>query len=138
VSSRESRIAVDEQSLSLARRWVDAFNRRDADALVEIADPAIAVHPTRLFRHRDFYTGHDGIRDWVAATNKDFAPEHIEVIEVRHQRSGAVLVVGQLTLGGRPVSPLTALMSFHDGALTTVHAYLSDEDTLRRLGHIDP
>jgi hypothetical protein len=144
VSSREHGIptehgtSTEAQSHSLARRWVDAFNRRDADALVAMAHPSIAVHPTRLFRHRDSYAGHAGIRDWIAAVDKDFAPEQVEVIEVRRQRSGAILLLGQVTVGGRPVSPLAALVSVHDGAITSVHAYLSDEDTLRRLGHIEP
>ena len=53
-------------AMEIGRRWVDAITRRDADALVEITDPEIAFYPTTVLRRRDLYSGHDGLRQWIA------------------------------------------------------------------------
>lgn len=50
----------------IGRDFTDAFNRRDADGLVALADPAIEFCPTELVGSRRAYHGHEGLRQWVA------------------------------------------------------------------------
>jgi SnoaL-like domain len=55
----------DGRFATLAGAWVDAFNRRDADALVALNDSEVDWHPSVLVGSRRTYRGHDGMRRWV-------------------------------------------------------------------------
>lgn len=50
----------------LGHRFIDAFNRRDANGLVALCHPEIEFNPTILVGERRTYRGHDGLRHWVA------------------------------------------------------------------------
>jgi hypothetical protein len=134
-----NRIAQDRE-LALGLRWFAGFNDRDAEALVGIADEAITVHPSRLFGAQASYYGHAGLRTWVAeiAGNPSVSRVLISPGDVRRERSGAILVLGELVLRRRSVTPVSALLLVRERAITTVHYFLSDEATLKHTGHAGP
>lgn len=106
---------------------------------MRIADPAVELQDAgRLFGRQARYVGHAGLRRWIAVASSTASDAFISLGDVRRERSGAILVVGELVVGRRAVTPLALLLSARDGAITTVHAYLSDEATLKRIGRIDP
>lgn len=123
--------------LELGRRWIDGFNERDVDALIACSDRGIEFHPTRLQGNHGPYKGHDGLRRWVADLIGDGAPQCARVTGARCERSGDVLLLGQVVLDETPVSPFALLMSLRDGKILEAHAYLSDEVELKRIGRID-
>jgi hypothetical protein len=124
-----------EHALAVVRCWVDAFNRRDAEALVRLAHPTVVVYPSALFRRRDRYGGHDGLRTWIAELVD--TRESVVITDVRQERTGEILVMGEIVVQGRPVSPVAGLFKVQDGLVLSARSYLSDEQTLRDVGHID-
>jgi len=134
-----SQIARDRE-LALGLRWVAGLNGRDAEALVRIAGTAIKLLPGRLFGGQACYYGHAGLRNWIAEIASDPAVSQafISVSDVRRERSGAILVAGELVVRGRSVTPLTTLLLVQDRAITTVRHLLGDDATLKPVGHVDP
>ena len=123
-------------AIELGRRWVDASNRRDAETLVEIADPNIVFHPTRLFDNRGPYSGHDGLREWIADVREADLPLTERVTDVRRGHGGDMVVLGHVLLRGRRTSPFSIVMSVRDSKIAEAHVYLSDEAELERIGRI--
>jgi hypothetical protein len=119
---------------ALARRFVEAFNDRDADALVALAHPRIVFRPTSLVGHRRTYNGHAGLRRWVAeidATGVDFQA-HIR--EIRSLRPSGFLVLSKLRVGDELITDSAMIASVHQDKIIEAHAYLSDEGMLVQLG----
>jgi hypothetical protein len=127
----------EDEGLAVVRDWLDAFNCRDGEALVRLAHPAVAVYPTKLFRHQACYVGHDGLRQWIAEIVANDIPESVLVADVRRQSSGEILVTGEITVHGRRVSPVAGLFELQDGLVLSARSYLSDEQTMRHVGHVD-
>ena len=132
-----SEAGSEAQGADVATRWVDAFNRRDADALVALADPGIELSPTLLAGGRKVYVGHDGLRQWVRDLDAARAVHTVRVAEVRSCPSGGVVVVGHVLLGDDPMSSFTLRLRLSDGRVAEGHAYLSDDELLLELGLTD-
>jgi ketosteroid isomerase-like protein len=69
---------VSEQSVEGHRRIYEAFNARDADALVGLCDPSIVVESVFGAVSGAVYHGHDGVRQW----HRDLAEARGEEIRV--------------------------------------------------------
>ena len=74
---------MSQENVELTNEATDAFNRRDLDALLALADPDIEVFPliARL-EGGGPYRGHDGVRRWFEswlAVAPDFSTEVEEV-----------------------------------------------------------
>ena len=123
-------------AIELGRRWADAFNRRDGDALVDLADPGIAFYPTRLLGGHRHYMGHDGLRRWIADIAAMSSPLSELVTDVRHGRPGNLVALGGVFAHGATVGPFCVLISLRAGKVTEARAYLSDEAELQRIGRI--
>jgi ketosteroid isomerase-like protein len=129
---------VSEQNVALHRRALEAFNQRDIEAFIEIADPAIEYHS--VWAEIDgAHLGHDGLRRLRDEIEDSWGDERrveveayfdlgdqtlaLHVIRVRGQQSG-VEVVGSSA----------SLMRWRDGRCVYSKVYLDREDALRELG----
>ena len=54
---------MSQENVELARRAYDAFNRRDLDAFLAIADEEVEAE-SRLGAVEGGYHGHEGLRRW--------------------------------------------------------------------------
>ena len=73
---------MSQENVDLAYRAFDAYNRRDLEAALALADDEVEAIP-RIGLMEGSYRGHDGLRRWwedLFGTYPDFA---IEVIEIR-------------------------------------------------------
>jgi ketosteroid isomerase-like protein len=70
----------------------DAWNRGDAEVVVELFSPAAEVHGA-LNRRGEAYAGHDGVRRWLSDVAGQFDPFQIASAEFRETP------VGELALG---------------------------------------
>ena len=75
------------RNADIVRGVFDAFSRRDADALVALADPEIVFTPPtgRLAGRNEPYRGHDGLRTYlsdVARVWQELRSEPDEYIEL--------------------------------------------------------
>lgn len=128
-------MAATEVSFDLiARRFVDAFNRRDADGLVALSDPAIEFHPSSLVGKRQRYDGHDGLRRWVAELETSEIRHQVRAREVRPHEDGFVLL-SDVLLDGSLVTPgamVAHLSNRH--AIVWARTFLTDAELLARVG----
>jgi len=132
---------VESEALSaeeLGRRFIEGFNRRDADALVALVHPELEFLPTVLVGQRAVYHGHDGLRRWVADLVASDAAHKVRVREVREIAPDRYVVLTEVLIGGEVTSPSAMLATTRDGLIVTAKAYLSDEQTLIRVGVLPP
>ena len=57
---------MSQENVDRALEFLDAFNRRDLDAVVALADDGIEVE-SRLVAMEGGYRGHEGLRTWWRA-----------------------------------------------------------------------
>jgi len=94
---------VESEALSaeeLGRRFIEGFNRRDADALVALVHPELEFLPTVLVGQRAVYHGHDGLRRWVADLVASDAAHKVRVREVRELGPDRFVVLTEVLIGG--------------------------------------
>jgi ketosteroid isomerase-like protein len=83
----------------LVREAIDAYNRRDVEALTELMAPDVDLQPPVTALRGIAYRGHPGIRDWLADVDESFARAQIEPIEFE-ERGGLVLAITSFAVEG--------------------------------------
>ncbi len=120
---------------AIADRFIDAFNRRAAEELVALADPAIEFRPTSLVGSRRVYRGHDGLRRWVADLGEAAVEHRVRVCSVRALDDGRFLVASEVLVDGELIAPSAMLARVGEaGRIVEAHAYLTDEQLLSDVG----
>jgi ketosteroid isomerase-like protein len=117
----------------IGREFVDAFNRRDADALVALAHPEIEFRPTMLVGSKRVYRGHDGLRRWAADLIAAQTEHQVRVREIRSLGDQRFLLLSEVLLDGEAVTPSAMVARLADGKIIEARAYLSDEEMLTEL-----
>jgi ketosteroid isomerase-like protein len=115
------------RNADIVRGVFDAFSRRDADALVALADPEIVFTPPtgRLAGRNEPYRGHDGLRTYlsdVARVWQELRSEPDEYIELDDR----VLCTGRVYAWGigRVIdAPAGWVWRVRDGLVVEGHVY---------------
>lgn len=130
-------MAVPRVSIeTVARQFVDAFNRRDVEGMVALSDPEIAFHPSALVGERRHYHGHEGLGRWVADLDSAQFGYRVEVKEVRATERG-FLALSEIMLANELVSPAAMLARLNDdGLIVEARSFLTDEETLKQVGWV--
>ena len=84
---------------STVLRAIDAYNRRDLDALLAEMHPEIVLQPPLTALAGNVYRGHDGVAQWLTDLDETFERTHIEPVEVEDV-GGLVLALDDLLGGG--------------------------------------
>ena len=127
---------VGDVFTALARGFAEAFNDRDAEALVALAHPRIVFRPTSLVGHRRTYHGHAGLRRWVAELDGVGADFRVHIREIRPLRPGGFLVLSKLRVGDELITDSAMIASVLQDKVIEAHGYLSDEGMLAQIGLI--
>ena len=103
---------MSEENVEAVRRFLDAYNRRDIEALLAELDPEVEWHPA--------------------------LPEALELSEIR-DLGDQVLAVGSFRTVGRGSgvemeSPLGVVSDMKDGRATRVLTFLDPRDALEAAG----
>jgi hypothetical protein len=123
----------------IGRRFVDAFNRRDAEELVALCDPEVDFHPTPLVGRGQHYSGHDGLRRWMSELVESGADYRVRVREVRALDDDRFVVLSEVLLGDERITPSAMVAQLgEDDRIVESRSYLSDEQVLRELGVLEP
>lgn len=120
----------------LLRAYVAAFNRRDVEAMIALADPGIVNHPTPVSRASRTYVGHQGLRNWIRDVRATGRGDTVVPREIRRLDEERWAVLGELVVDEAPVSPFASLIDMSRGLITEAHEYLSEESLLREVGHV--
>jgi SnoaL-like domain len=118
-------------------RWVEAFNRHDLDGMLACLAKDVDFYPLRMLGIDGLFHGHRGVREWWARLEPLGQEHQIVLAEVRDLGDGRVLASGSLTLGGEcDLGPFSAVDRVEGELIVAAHHYLSDTDTIERIGLI--
>jgi hypothetical protein len=88
---------MSQEYVALTHRVIDAFNRRDLGAYLELMDPEVEFTPYEVWvQGGDPYRGHAGVRSWWEESFAVLPDLRAEVYEVRDLGGRALLVHGRL------------------------------------------
>ena len=132
---------MSQENVDAVRRFVDAYNRRDIEAMLEELDPEVEWHPAILALvegEATVYRGHEGMRQWVRDLDEVFDEIDVQYSEIR-DRGDQVVWVGQIRMRGRgsgawTESPIASVSDIRNGKSTRVRTYLDPEEALKAAG----
>ena len=113
--------------VELFLRGMDAMNRFDAEALIEMVDERSVFEPLRSATEGAFI-GPDGMRRFLADTAEAFELFKANYTDVRDLGEGRVIAIGTLRMRGRASGvetdiPTAAIIEFRDGVLVHYKDY---------------
>ena len=94
---------MSQENVDTFKRGLDAYNRRDLDALMETLDPDVEWHPAHaelLGGERTVFRGHQGVRESIREEDEALAMFQVEISEIRDLGS-RVLAIGRVHARGR-------------------------------------
>lgn len=117
---------------------VDAFVRRDIDAVLSYYEPDVEWYPgmAALLAGDDMvYRGHAGIRQLIADLDEAFSEYSLEFGEYR-DFGDRFLAIGQIRTRGHAgdvetVSPVAYIVEGKDGKARTVRAYMDPAEAIK-------
>lgn len=121
------------EAVSLAERYVGAYNDRDLEAMLAVQHPQIESYPARL-AGAEPHRGHAGVRAWWDSSAAAGPGYRVEIREVRLLDGDRAAIVGEIRDGGEPLGPWCAVIRIRDGLIVESRSYLSDDDLLEQLG----
>jgi ketosteroid isomerase-like protein len=125
-----------EGELEMIRRSMEAFNRRDAEAMVAVTHPDSEMFPFRAQLEGQPYCGHEGIRQFIRDMYEDWSSFEVNIDEFQELRE-RVLGIGRIAGVSRGSGVAVSgeagfLFEFRDGLIYRVMSY-SDPDEARRV-----
>ena len=130
---------MSQENVEIAKRFLDAFNRRDLNALMDTATADIAFHPALAGTVDDnSFQGREGMRAYFV--DVDSAWEEFRLIVDEYRDLGdRVLTLGRLEGRGRGSgaavdTPQEAVLDIRDGKSSCVRSYLDHGEALRVAG----
>jgi hypothetical protein len=130
-------VTRETSPVKIGRQFVEAFNRRDVDAMAALIDAArFEFHPSALVGTRKRYLGEEGLRRWLDDLERSHIRHKALVHEVRELDPERFVVISEVLLGDKSVTPSALLGRVVEGKLVAARSYLSDESTLREMGVI--
>jgi ketosteroid isomerase-like protein len=128
-----------EQGVQLGRRFVDAYNARDIEAIIACFDPSIEYHAAWAGIAPTVYHGHDGLRRWHRDLQEAWGDE-IRVEPEAYFDLGETGLAFYVTRargshsGAEVAMPGASVLRVRDGLIIYMKAYLDREEALRDLG----
>src|SRR6476469_6714198 len=128
---------MSQENVERYRRLMDAFNRRDWDALVSMADEQVEVE-SRLIAIEARYRGHDGLRRWWDNFLAAFPDYTAEVLEVRDLGDATLSRVRGFAHGAEStvpvVDPFWLAMRWRDGKCVGWHNCETEAEAFKAVG----
>jgi ketosteroid isomerase-like protein len=130
---------MSRENVEILKRWVDAFNRRDLDALMETVTPDFALLAAMAHTiDGNSFQAREGMEAFFV--DVDSAWEELRLIYDEYRDLGdRVLVLGRLEGRGRGSgavveTPQGAVGVFRDGKLSSARSYLDHAEALKAVG----
>ena len=135
--ARDTARAMSQENVDAFKRFIDGFNRRDVEAMLEEVDAGVEwrpAAPVALGGEATVYRGHAGIPDGLRDLHDSFTELQIEISEIQ-QVGDRVVGIGHIRTRGKGSgaeswSPFGAVMEFKNGKATQIRSYLDPPDAL--------
>jgi ketosteroid isomerase-like protein len=132
---------MSEQEIETFRRGMQAYNRRDVDAFLEVFDPSAEIHPLTLAmfgQETSVYRGHEGIRQFIREVDEVLPQIQVDLMESR-DLGERIVAIGRLHARGRTSraeveSPIAWVLEFKEGKVIRMRDYLDPQDALEAAG----
>jgi ketosteroid isomerase-like protein len=132
---------MSRENIEAIKRGVEAYNRRDVDAFLEIHDPDVEWHPAlqpMLGGEATVYRGHEGVREAIRDLDEAFAEHQIVIADIR-DLGDQVVAIGHAhgrgkESGAETETPIGYLFDFRNGKVTRVVAFLDPNEALEAAG----
>ena len=129
------------ENVETFKRATDAYNRRDAEAMLESLDPEVEWHSALMVPlggAMAVYRGHEGIRKLFRDLDEALDEWHAEFPQVR-DLGDRIVAIGHVRTRGRgsgaeTESPLASVSELKDGKATRVRTYLDPQEALEAAG----
>jgi ketosteroid isomerase-like protein len=130
---------MSRENVEMVRAWAQAFNRRDMDALTDLASPSFELVPyLSSLIETTTYRGHDGLRKYFE--DADSAWEVIEArLEEVREFGDRFVATGELHGKGRAsgldvVLPLAWAGAIDGGKIAWIHTHETEAAALEAVG----
>ncbi len=132
---------MSQENVGSFKRFLDAYNRRDVEAMLEELDPEVEWHPailTPLEGEPTVYRGHEGMREWVRDLDEVFAEIDVEFSEIR-DLGDRIVAIGSIRMRGKgsgaeTESPIASVSDLKNGKSIRVRTYLDPKEALEAAG----
>jgi ketosteroid isomerase-like protein len=132
---------MSQENVELVKRFVDAYNRRDVEAMLEDLGPGIEWHSvilTGLEGETAVYRGHEGFREGLRDLYEALGETDIEYSEIRDLGDRTV-GIGRIRARGRESgaeteSPHASVVDFKNGKAICIRTYLDPTEALEAAG----
>ncbi len=128
---------MSQENVEAFKRFADANNRRDVEALLEELDADVEWHSavlSSLGGEETVHRGHDGVREMLRDLYEAFSEFQVEFSDIRDHGDRIVAIGRWITRGeesGVEVTPpLASVVDFRNGKAIRVRSYLDPEDAL--------
>jgi ketosteroid isomerase-like protein len=127
------------QNVEIAKRAVDAYNRRDVDALADTTSPDFELFPAMdAAVEGEAFRGREGLETYFREVGATWQEFRLSVEEYR-DLGGPVLVLGYVEGRGRGSSvPVNAaigqVFDFRGGKLSRIRSYLDRAEAFKVVG----
>ena len=94
---------MSQENVEAFKRGLDAYNRRDIEALLEELDPDVEWHPALavlLGGQQTVFHGHQGVRESIQEEDEALAMYQFELSEIR-DLGKRTLAIGRIRARGR-------------------------------------
>ncbi len=125
------------EHVEIAKRGMDAFNRRDIDGLLDLCTPEPALSSRLLDAGADF-RGREGLERYFAMLAESWDEFH-SVVEEYRDLGDRVLTLGRFTARGRGSgvtvgAPTATIFDFRNGRISRARLYLDQGEALEAAG----
>jgi len=129
---------MSQENVETLRAVIDAFNRRDVEALMALLARDAEIVPIRAALEDTVYRGPDAVAEWYTAVDESW--EELTA-EIEGARAGGDWVLGFGRLRGRGRESGAAIdvegatvAHFRDGLITSLHNYTTRAEALEAAG----
>jgi ketosteroid isomerase-like protein len=128
---------VSNESVDIARKGIEAYNRRDLDAIFELTTDDVRFVVPDAMANSGTYVGREGFESMMRQWEEAWDEFHVEIVELLEEGDAVIASVAQYGRGrGSGIETQMGaahLMRFRDGRLSGWHLFPSLDDALRHL-----
>ena len=139
-NTRDTGRAMSQENVEVTERFIDAYNRRDVEAMLADLDPEIEWHSgiTSLAREDGTFLGYEGFRAALRDVYEALGETHIECSEIR-DLGDRIVTDGRFHVRGREsgaetMSPWAAVADFKGSKGIRIRSYFNVEEALEAAG----
>ena len=129
---------MSQENVEVMRRFVEDFNRRGVDAILDFSDPEIEYREDPKFPQAEVYRGRDAVGRQAREFYASFSEYRIEIEDLFGASDKVVAVcheIGRGKASGAPVDRRVGwIFTIRAGKLLRMEIYLDPADALEAVG----